>query len=117
MPDGNAQTQLVWYSLDGNDILVNTTRQRRKGRNLAADPRATILVVDPADSARWIEVRGDADLVEAGALDHLDALTRAYTRHEHFYGGVYPLAPGDQENRVMVRLHPRRITCDAIHHH
>jgi hypothetical protein len=32
MPDGTAQTQPVWCSLDGNDVLVDTTRQRRQSR-------------------------------------------------------------------------------------
>ena len=115
MPDGAAQTQPVWCSLDGNDVLVNTTRQRRKGRNLAADPRATVLAVDPEDSSRWIEIRGDVDLVDHGALDHLDSLTELYTGHQHYYGTVYPVEQRELENRVIARIHPRRVTCDAIH--
>jgi len=73
MPDRSAQTQPVWCSLDGNDVLVNTTRQRQKGRNLTADPRATVLALDPGDSSRWIEIRGDVDLTEDGAPEHLDS--------------------------------------------
>jgi PPOX class probable F420-dependent enzyme len=115
MPDGLAQTQPVWCSVDGNDVLVNTTRQRRKGRNLAADPRATVLAVDPADSSRWIEIRGDVDLVDDGALAHLDRLTAQYTRHPHYYGCIYPDEQRHHENRVIVRVHPRHITCDAVH--
>ncbi|SRR6266487_604803 len=115
MPDGSAQTHPVWCSLDGNDVLVNTTRQRRKGRNLAADPRATVLAVDPDDSSRWIEIRGDVDLVDHGALEHLDRLTAEYTRHRHYYGSIYPVEQRRCENRVIARIHPRRINCDAIH--
>lgn len=114
-PDGGAQTQPVWCSLEGNDVLVNTTRERRKGRNLAADPRATLLAVDPDDSGRWIEIRGDVDLTGAGAIEHLDLLTRRYTRHDRYYGGVYPVEQQRYENRVIARVHPRHITCDAIH--
>jgi PPOX class probable F420-dependent enzyme len=105
----------VWCSRDGNDVLVNTTRQRRKARNLAREPRATVLAVDPDDSSRWTEIRGDVTLGGDAAEDHLDRLTRAYTTHEHYYGGVYPLEQRDREERVIVRIHPRRITCDAIH--
>jgi PPOX class probable F420-dependent enzyme len=115
MPDGSAQTQPVWCSVDGNDVLVNTTRQRQKGRNLTADPRATVLALDPADSGRWIEIRGDVSLAEDGALEHLDRLTRQYTRHQHYYGGIYPAAQAGYETRVIARIHPRRMTCDAIH--
>jgi len=48
-------------------------------------------------------------------LDHLDALTRAYTRHPAYYGYVYPVAQRSRETRVICRTHARRITLDAIH--
>jgi PPOX class probable F420-dependent enzyme len=115
MPDGSAQIQPVWCSLDGNHVMINTTRQRRKGRNLAADPRSTVLAVDPVDSSRWIEIRGDVDLIDNGALEHLDRLTAQYAGHEHYYGTIYPVEQRRYENRVIARIHPRRITCDAIH--
>ena len=115
LPSGAAQTQPVWFEVDGNDALVNTTRERQKGRDLEADPRATLLVVDPDDSGRWIEIRADVDLVETGAGEQLDRLARRYTRHEHFYGVVYPTERRSRETRVIARLHPRRINRDAIH--
>jgi PPOX class probable F420-dependent enzyme len=115
MPDRSAQTQPVWCSADGNDVLVNTTSQRQKGRNLTADPRATVLALDPDDSSRWIEIRGDVGLAEDGALEHLDRLTQQYTGHQHYYGSIYPVAQAGYETRLIARVHPRRITCDAIH--
>jgi PPOX class probable F420-dependent enzyme len=110
-----AQLHPTWFDVDGNDVVVNTTRERAKGRNLARDPRATMLVVDPADTGRWIEIRGDVDLIEEGALEHLDRLTRRYTSHPCYYGHVYPLERAERETRVIVRIHPRRINVDAIH--
>ncbi len=74
LPSGAAQTQPVWCEPDGNDVLVNTTRERRRGRNLEADPRATLLVVDPESSVRWIEIRADVDLVGDGAEEQNDRL-------------------------------------------
>lgn len=113
--DGRAESSLVWVDLDGDCPRVNTTRERRKARNLAADPRASLLIVDPRDPSRYVQVRGVAELAEEGAIEHLDALTRRYTPHDTFYGHVYPLARRDEETRVIVRLHPRRVTVDAIH--
>ena len=110
-----AQTNPVWFSLHGNDVLVNTTLERAKGRNLVRDPRATALIVDPDDSGRWIEIRGDVDLSETDALGHLDRLTRRYTRHPGYYGYVYPSWRRGSETRVIARIHPRRINCDAVH--
>jgi PPOX class probable F420-dependent enzyme len=115
LPGGGAQTQPVWCSLDGNDVLVNTTMQRREGRNLVADPRATVLAIDPGDSSRWIEIRGDVELTGEGALEHLDRLTEQYTGRPHYYGAIYPDTQRRYETRVIARIHPRRILCDAIH--
>lgn len=115
MLDGTAQTQPVWCTLCGNDVQVNTTRQRCQGRNLAEDPRATILSIDPKDSGRWIEIRGDVDLVEHGARQHLDQLTRQYARHRNYDGNIYPVEQRAYETRVIAHIHPRRITLDAIH--
>jgi PPOX class probable F420-dependent enzyme len=115
LPGGFPQTQPVWYAREGNDILVNTTLQRRKGLNLLADPRATLLIVDPMDNSRWIEIRADVDLSTIDAERQLDTLTRSYTRHTHYYGEIYPLDQRNHETRIIARLHPRAVHCDAIH--
>jgi hypothetical protein len=75
----------------------------------------TLLVVDPENTARYLHIRGDAELVTDGAVAHLDALTRAYTTHPCFYGFVYPAEQRHRETRVTVRLRPRRVTVDAVH--
>ena len=114
-PDGQPQSSLVWVDHDGECARVNTTLERQKGRNLLANPKASLLVVDPDDTARFIQMRGDVELVAEGALEHLDALTRKYTRHPRYYGWIYPVEQRVRETRVIARLHARRITLDAIH--
>jgi PPOX class probable F420-dependent enzyme len=114
-PRGGPESSLVWVDHDGTCAQVNTTMERRKGRNLQANPRVSLLVVDPDDTARFIQIRGDAELVNDGALEHLDQLTRAYTSHPRYYGCVYPLEQERRETRVICRIHARRITLDAIH--
>jgi PPOX class probable F420-dependent enzyme len=114
-PHGQPESSLVWVDHDGECARVNTTLERRKGRNLLANASASLLIVDPDDTARFIQIRGDAELVTEGALEHLDALTRSYTRHPRYYGCIYPIEQQARETRVIVRLHARRITLDAIH--
>ena len=113
--DGQPQSSLVWVSHDGECALVNTTLERQKGRNLLATPKVSLLVVDPDHPAHFIQIRGDAELVTEGALEHVDALSRKYTRHACYYGHVYPLEQQAHDTRVIVRIHARRITLDAIH--
>ena len=113
--NGQPQSSLVWVDWDGACARVNTTLERQKGHNLAANPKLSLLVVDPDNPSRFLQLRGHAELVFDGALDHLDALTRRYTRHPGYYGHIYPAAQQARETRVICRIQPRRITLDAIH--
>jgi PPOX class probable F420-dependent enzyme len=115
LPSGQPQSSLVWVDFDGECPRINTTLERSKGRCMAADARVSLLVVDPDDTSRFIQVRGKAELVFDGALEHLDDLTRRYTPHPCYYGHVYPATRREQETRVICRIHPRRVTVDAIH--
>jgi PPOX class probable F420-dependent enzyme len=115
MPDGQPQSSLVWVDFDGECALVNTTRERQKGRNMAANPKVSLLVVDPANAGRFVQIRGCAELVEEAAIEHLDRVTRRYTSHPCYYGHVYPVEQRALETRLICRIHATRITLDAIH--
>jgi len=80
-----------------------------------ADPTVSLLVVDPEDATRSIEIRGDVEIVEDGALEHLDKITRQYTDHTQYYGYVYPVEQKSKETRIICRIHAVRIALDAIH--
>lgn len=114
-PGGQPESSLVWVDHDDECARVNTTLERRKGRDLLADPRLSLLIVDPDNTSRFVQIRGIAELIEDGAIEHLDSLTRAYTCHPCFYGHVYPVERQAQETRVICRIHATRVTLDAIH--
>src|SRR4051794_36433457 len=57
-PDGRPQLSIVWATRDGDDVLFSTLADRRKGRNLDRDQRVTVLIADPDDPYRYVEVRG-----------------------------------------------------------
>jgi PPOX class probable F420-dependent enzyme len=105
--DGQPQSTLVWVDLDRECALVNTTLKRQKGRNLPGNQKVSLLVVDPGNTSRFIQIRGDAELVTERA--------RKYTSHPGYYGYIRPEAQRLRETRVICRIHPRRITLDAIH--
>jgi PPOX class probable F420-dependent enzyme len=115
MPDGQPQSSLVWCDYDGECAQVNTTRERQKGRNMQANPKVSLLIVDPENTGRFLQIRGEAELVEEGALEHLDRITRQYTSHPQYYGYVFPLEKRNHETRIICRIHARKITLDAIH--
>jgi PPOX class probable F420-dependent enzyme len=114
-PHGQPQSSLVWVDVQDGAAVINTTLQRQKARNMAANPNVSLLVVDPGNTARYIQIRGDAELTTEGAAGHLDALTRKYTSYPAFYGYIHPAGRRARETRVICRIHARRISLDAIH--
>ena len=116
LPDGTPQSSIVWVDYDGEHVLINTTLERRKGRNMRANPKVTILVIDPEDSSRWIEVRGQVkELTRDGAEAHADKLTQRYCRDKkHFYGDIYPVEQKQKETRVIARIQPLKVSLDAV---
>lgn len=61
-PDGMPHASPVWFAHDGERILVSTTNDRQKYRNLRDRPVAAITVVDPTDPMRYLEIRADVEL-------------------------------------------------------
>ncbi len=115
LPDGQPQSSLVWCDFDGEFVRVNTSRERQKGKNMQTNPKVSLLIVDPENTGRFLQIRGEAELVEDGALEHLDAITRKYTSHPQYYGYVFPLEKKAHETRVICRIHAKKVTLDAIH--
>jgi PPOX class probable F420-dependent enzyme len=115
LSDGQPQSSIVWVDYDGECACVNTTMQRHKTRAMLANPKVSLLVVDPADTSRFVQIRGAAELRTEGALTHADKMAQKYTGHPHFYGFVYPLEMRDRETRVICRIHAKRVSLDAVH--
>ena len=116
MPDGMPQSSIVWVDYDGECVLINTTMERQKGRNMQANPKVTVLVIDPNNSSRWVEVRGQVqEVTREGAEIHADKLTQRYCPGKnHFYGDIYPPEQKEKETRVIVRIQPIKVSLDAI---
>ena len=104
--DGSPQLSIVWIDWDGQDVLFNTAAGRAKPRNLARDPRVSVLVADRADGYRWVAVRGSARMTSDGADDHIDRLARKYT------GNGWQRKPG--ERRLLVRVRPERVSAYGL---
>jgi PPOX class probable F420-dependent enzyme len=115
MSNGQPQSSLVWVDYDGTYVLINTTLERQKTRNILAEPRVTLLVVDPANTSRFIEVRGRVDKITIeDAIIHANKLTRRYTGKAYFYGDIYPVERQRHETRVIVKICPLKVTLDAF---
>ncbi|MEU1368941.1 PPOX class F420-dependent oxidoreductase [Streptomyces sp. NPDC005803] len=105
-PDGSPQVSPVWVKRDGDDVLISTTAGRRKERNLARDPRVSV-VVQPFDAPyTYAEIRGTATLTTEGGQELIDELSQKYTGQK--YADFNPDS-GDDDTRVVVRITPRKV--------
>jgi PPOX class probable F420-dependent enzyme len=103
-PDGSPHVTPVWVDWDGEHVLVNTLRGRAKVRNIERDPRAEIVVFNLQNPYQHVRVKGRAELVDEGAEEHIDQLSKKYVDEDS-----YPWrAPGDK--RVIVRIRPERVS-------
>jgi PPOX class probable F420-dependent enzyme len=101
--DGSPHSTVVWVEEEDGRVVFNTAEGRCKPRELRADPRAALLVLDPNDPFRWIAVSGTAELTHDGAEEQIDRLAKKYLDED-----VYPFRrPGEQ--RVTVRITPDRV--------
>jgi PPOX class probable F420-dependent enzyme len=101
--DGSPQPTIVWVDVDDDGVSFNTAHGRVKPRNLARDPRLSLVVVDPDDPYRWLKLNGTGTLVDEGADAHIDRLSKKYTGRDVYASRQ----PGEQ--RVTVRITPERI--------
>lgn len=63
-PNGSAHLSVMWCDRRGDEMVFNTTQERLKARNLAADARVSLLV---GESDRYVRLDGVARVVATGA--------------------------------------------------
>lgn len=83
--DGTPVTVATWYILDGDRILVNMDRHRRRVAHLRRDPRISLTVLDESDWYTHVSLLGRvAEMVDDEELRDIDRLSR------HYGGSPYP---------------------------
>ena len=79
-PDGTPRQAVIWYTLDGDEIVIDSAVGRRWPSNLLRDPRIAFSVVDAADGYRWVGMTGVVRAVEDQPTAQADiaAMARRY---------------------------------------
>jgi PPOX class probable F420-dependent enzyme len=103
MRDGSPQTSVLWATYDGDDLLLSTIIGRAKERNWRRDPRTSVLIHDPNDPNRYVEVRGSVSMTTEGGPELINRLSLTY------YGEPYTGDQGTDHVRVVARLTPSRV--------
>ena len=99
MPDGSPQVSPVWFSIEGEHVLINTNEGRTKDRNMKARPRVAMVIQDPADQDRYLGIRGEVvEFSREGANEHINRLSLKY------YGKPWRYREG--QRRIIYRINP-----------
>ncbi len=102
LTDGMPMTQLMWVDASKDHVFLNTEVHRRKYKNVVADPRVVVTVIDATNPYHYVEVRGRVVEEVRGpeARAHIDRLSEKYT------GGPYESEI--RSERVILKIEPER---------
>jgi len=102
--DGGPQVTPVWFDWDGTHLRFNSAKGRVKDKNVRRTPKVALAIVDPDNPYRYLQIKGRvAEMIEAGADAHIDALAKKYMGVDK-----YPYRkPG--EVRVIYKVVPERV--------
>jgi len=104
MADGSPQVTPVWFDTKDGLIRVNTAEGRTKWRNMRRRDRVALVIADPKNPYRYIQIRG---VVEGwtleGARAHIDKLSGKYHGVERYSGPA-------GEQRVTFTIRPEAVS-------
>ena len=79
MADGSPQVTPIWFNSDDEYILINTNEGRVKDKNMKARPKVAMVIQDPNDPYRYLQIRGEiAEHTTQTADEHINALSLKY---------------------------------------
>ena len=105
--NGSAHLTVMWYALEGDEIMFNTAAGRKKPENLARDPRASLIV---PDGYRFVRIDGTVranDDQKAAQADIRKLALRYYQSEERLQRSVD--ATWAKQHRITYRMPALRV--------
>ncbi|MGD9695195.1 MAG: PPOX class F420-dependent oxidoreductase [Thermoleophilia bacterium] len=99
---GRPQLSQIAFLAEDGVVRISLNETRAKTRNLLRNPEANVLILDPQNPGRYLEIAGEAEVVPD---DDLSFVARAGEK----YGQDFRRHDGPGERRYAVTIHPRRV--------
>jgi PPOX class probable F420-dependent enzyme len=106
-PDGSPRQAVVWYTLDGTDIILNSAVGRRWPANLQRDPRVAVAIADRHDGYRWIGFNGRVSAViedQPTAQADIAGMARRYHADEPEEAEALIRSRFERQTRISFRV-------------
>jgi PPOX class probable F420-dependent enzyme len=99
--DGTPQQSVIWYDLEGDEVVMNTARGRLKDSNLLRDPRVSICV---EEGYTFVTLTGKARLIDDQAIAQEDIRRMAIRYHGAEKGNQMAENQFRHQRRVTIRV-------------
>ena len=111
--DGSPRQAIIWYLLDGDELVVNSRVGRRWPTNALRDQRVYVAVFDETDPLRWVGLLGTAEPIEDQPQAQADiaAMARRY-HHDDPATAERKIRDFERMERISFRIRVR-----AVHEH
>jgi PPOX class probable F420-dependent enzyme len=109
--DGSAHLTVMWYELQGDEIMFNTAAGRKKPDNLARDPRASLIV---PDGYRFVRVDGTVHANDDQVVAQADILKLAFRYHQNDDQVQRSAAEWAKQHRISYRMDKLRVYSDGF---
>jgi PPOX class probable F420-dependent enzyme len=109
--DGSPRQAVIWYLLDGDELVVNSRVGRRWPTNLLRDGRVYVAVFDEADPMHWVGLLGTAEPIRDQPQAQADIAAMA-RRYENAEAAAESIRAFEQQERISFRIRVR-----AVHDH
>jgi len=99
-PDGLPQQSIMWYLLDGEEIMFNTKAGRAKERYLRDDPRVSLVI---GSAYRYVRVTGRVREIRDLGVAHAD-IHRLAVRYTGAPAAATSMERFSLEERISYRM-------------
>ncbi|WP_225726392.1 MULTISPECIES: PPOX class F420-dependent oxidoreductase [unclassified Nocardia] len=106
-PDGHPHLTVIWLERDGDELLYSTTVTRQQAKNIARDPRVTVMIAPPENPYAYAEIRGTVTITPDPEKTLPNKLSLKYTGKPYL---EFNPASVDDSDRIIVRVTPRKVT-------
>ena len=112
--DGSPHQAVVWYTIEGDELILNSKVGRRWPDNLLRDPRIAVAVIDGSDGYNWVGLSGRVEPVtdQPTAQADIAGMARRYHADEPDKAERLIRNQFSQQERISFRLRP-----NAVHAH
>jgi PPOX class probable F420-dependent enzyme len=114
-PDGGPRQAVVWYFIEGDELVINSLDGRRWPANLRRDPRISFTITDAHDGYNWVGLNGlVTEVSDDQSRAHADIAAMARLYH--------PDDPQEAEDLIRNRFEKQhrvsfRVRILAVHDH